>query len=71
MKGRTMSKSKEKSNTEPHCDDRRRCFARINGRCLVLVSTYEDGECPFCKEEKDARVKYKAARRTPKVELWR
>lgn len=68
-----MSKNKEKVNTEPHCDDKRKCFARINGRCLVLTSAYEDGESPFCKEEKEARVKYKAkaARRTPKVELWR
>lgn len=67
-----MSKNKEKVNTEPHCEDKRKCFARINGRCLVLVSTYEDGECPFCKPAKDAKVKYKAkaVRRTPTVELW-
>lgn len=68
-----MSKTKGIINIKnPICNDTRKCFARQGKICLALSSTYDDGQCPFCKEEKDARVKYraKAARRTPTVELW-
>ena len=36
----------------PLCRDKRKCFARAkNNRCKILsVADYEDGECPFRKE---------------------
>lgn len=35
----------------PVCLDRRLCFAREHGQCLILRSTYERGKCPFCKSK--------------------
>ena len=34
---------------KPECYDKRHCFARFQGKCRILMETYEDGECPFCK----------------------
>ena len=34
----------------PKCNDSRPCFAKRNGECMALNSTYKkDGDCPFCK----------------------
>lgn len=38
---------------EAVCSDTRKCFARNGNRCTILISTYDDGECPFCKERRD------------------
>lgn len=37
------------------CIDTRECFARLSKKkCQALSVTYEhDGECPFCKKEKN------------------
>ena len=43
------------------CPDSRECFAKKNGRCIVLqrdlgrhIQFYKkDGECPFCKPHRD------------------
>lgn len=35
------------------CNDKRKCFAQtIYHDCSLLLETYEDGKCPFCKPEK-------------------
>lgn len=31
------------------CNDSRKCFAKVNGECTILTSTYKDNNCPFCK----------------------
>lgn len=68
----TMSKTKGSiSIKNPICHDKRKCFARQGKICLALSSTYDDGQCPFCKESASVKYGHKAARRTPKVELWR
>jgi len=36
---------------KPRCKDSRPCFARKDGHCVCLISTYPDGKCPFCKPE--------------------
>lgn len=37
----------------PECHDTRECFARINGKCIILYDTFEeDGKCPFCKKNR-------------------
>lgn len=38
---------------ECQCHDKRQCFAKNGGRCTILWSTYEDGECPFCKKSRE------------------
>lgn len=51
----------------PLCRDKRKCFARAkNNRCKILsVADYEDGECPFRKENfKDADGKGKESEET-------
>lgn len=43
------------------CPDTRDCFAKLGGECVVLqkdsnhrkIFYTEDGECPFCKPERD------------------
>jgi hypothetical protein len=43
------------------CPDSRECFAKKNGRCIVLQRDSnrnkgfysKDGECPFCKPHRD------------------
>ncbi len=36
------------------CNDRRRCFGRGEyGGCLILKKTYKNGECTFCKPERE------------------
>ena len=38
----------------PTCNERLPCFAKRNGKCRILTSTYHIGErCPFCKEYQD------------------
>lgn len=48
--------------TKPHgknisiCNDSRPCrfgSAYRGGICKILVETYPDGKCPFCKEKED------------------
>ena len=41
------------NNKEPLCHDGRHCFARNGRKCTILWSTYEDGECPFCKKNRE------------------
>ena len=42
----------------PDCNDSRRCFAkrqRVRGEgkfCTILMESYPDGKCPFCKPER-------------------
>jgi len=44
-----------------NCPDSRGCFAKKNGRCIVLQRDFnrrkqfytKDGECPFCKPDRD------------------
>lgn len=43
------------------CFDKRKCFAREDGRCALLKHIdYKDGKCPFCKPVRDVTngVKY-------------
>lgn len=38
------------------CHDPRPCFARINGGCALIgydKPMYKDGECPFCKPDRE------------------
>ena len=39
-----------------YCRDQRPCFSRVPGtricNCLIGIS-YKDGECPFCKPERE------------------
>ena len=38
------------------CNDPGRCFAKVNGKCIILKYTYPEGvECPFRKEKKEGR----------------
>ena len=39
----------------PECEESRACFGKSKSgkRCRVLTETYQDGECPFCKEKRD------------------
>ena len=50
------------------CHDTRPCFAKLKGgTCLILREVYEhDGECPFCKEEKEDVAVRKATRQCTK-----
>ena len=45
---------------EIKCADKRKCFAREDGKCNILNSGYEAGYCPFCKAKRNvtAGVKY-------------
>jgi len=53
---------------DPDCNDTRQCFAMqfVHGGfrvCKILTSTYRDnGECPFCKPEKDKVQSYESGR---------
>ena len=50
------------SDKMPICNDSRKCFAQTdNHECQCLQSTYPDGECPFCKENREDRIKHEAA----------
>jgi len=36
------------------CRDSRECFAKKEGHlCKILMESYEDGKCPFCKPERE------------------
>lgn len=40
-----------------NCHDTRPCYARLNGKCMVLRETYEkDGQCPFQKERREDKA---------------
>lgn len=40
--------------TTPKCNDERRCFAKVNGRCGILIHSYKKGEkCPFNKPQRE------------------
>ena len=45
-----MVDSKEKF---AKCNDKRKCFARFEGRCMVLNEVYKPGTCPFCKADRE------------------
>ena len=39
------------------CIDTRPCYARLNGKCMVLRETYmKDGQCPFQKERREDKA---------------
>lgn len=39
------------------CHDSRPCYAKLNGRCMVLRETYQrDGDCPFQKERREDKA---------------
>lgn len=35
------------------CNEKRNCFAKKDGMCTVLNSTYPAGKCKFCKPERE------------------
>lgn len=42
------------------CPNKKPCFAKVKGRCVVLSQTYLSGECPFYKTPEkfeDDRIK--------------
>ena len=53
----------KKEIVKPKCNDKRQCFAKERGRdgyyCTILAMPYTnapmyaDGDCPFCKPEKE------------------
>ena len=49
----------------PVCIDKRKCFAKRNGKCVCLIYSYEEsGECPFCKPAREVtKGKYYAIKR--------
>ena len=49
------------------CHDTRPCFAKINSICLILRESYDkDGQCPFCKAEKEDVAVRKSTRQCTK-----
>lgn len=36
----------------PRCYDRDKCFARREGKCIILLKAYQPGTCPFQKEKR-------------------
>lgn len=50
------------------CIDERPCFARFESECTLLEDTYPEGECPFCKPERDVTngVRYPMRRENDK-----
>lgn len=35
------------------CNDHRECFAKLNGKCMILTESYKDGKCPFYKSKEE------------------
>ena len=52
-----MGRVKEAYMKPDTCIDSRPCYARLNGKCMVLRETYEkDGQCPFQKERREDKA---------------
>ena len=45
---------------DPKCRDWRKCFARKEGKCTILIQTYNAGECPFAKVRRSDKLSYYA-----------
>lgn len=47
-----VGRTKKNEIVFPTCADARPCrFRDDKGKCIILTSTYKNGECPWCKEK--------------------
>ena len=52
-----MGRIKQEYMANDTCIDSRPCYARLNGKCMVLRETYmRDGECPFQKVRREDKA---------------